>query len=115
MIFPTCLTWLERYLCGVMKSRPAARAKPATTEPPSLWELPPLCSAAQVAAALQVSSKTALNWSKGPTPRIPVAFSAGKIIRFDPRQVARALGIPAPAGMAPVGSNGEGQSATNAP
>ena len=72
--------------------------------PPSLWELPPLSSAEQIAAALQVSSRTIHNWSKEPGPRIPVAFSAGKIIRYDPLEIARALGIPKPIGTAHGGT-----------
>lgn len=87
----------------------AAGAKPAATEPSKtveLWSLPPLSTAEQIGDALQCSSRTILNWSKGPTPKIPVAFQVGKVIRFDPRQVALALGIPAPAGAAAVDANG---------
>lgn len=86
-------------------------SRPPVNQPFNLWELPSLCTAEQVADALQCSSRTILNWSKGSSPKIPVALSAGKIIRFDPREVARALGIPAPGGAALGGANGQGPSA----
>ncbi len=98
--------------------RLAASQKPAATgkqQPPSLWELPPLCSSEQLGAALQCSSRTILNWSKGTSPKIPMAFQLGKVIRYDPREIARALGIPVPAGTAPVGLNGQGQSESPLP
>lgn len=55
-----------------------------------------MSTAEQIGGACQVSGKTIHNWSKGPTPLIPIAFQAGKVIRFNPRDVARALGLAPP-------------------
>lgn len=83
--------WL---LFSVMRSSRSNQPPSPKDKAVSLADLPPLATADQIAAALQCSSRTVLNWSKSSPPRIPAAFHVGKIIRFNPRDVASALGIP---------------------
>ena len=75
--------------------------------------LPALATAAQMGEFLQVSPRQIHYWAASKT--IPTALRQGKVIRFDPRHVLRALGIPALAGAAPVGSDGQEGSATVTP
>lgn len=75
---------------------PRSKAESGKSEYINLWELPPLSTAEQIGQACQVCGRTVLNWSKGPSPLIPIAFQAGKVIRFDPRAVAKALGLTMP-------------------
>jgi hypothetical protein len=76
-----------------------ARPGRTKTEAPKyldLWSLPALSTAEQIGQACQVSGRTVHYWSKGPNPVIPIAFQAGKVVRFNPRDVARALGLTPP-------------------
>jgi hypothetical protein len=58
--------------------------------------LPSLATAEQIAAPLQVTARTVHLWAAANPPVIPVAFRQGRIVRFHPPDVARALGITLP-------------------
>lgn len=63
--------------------------------------LPALATAEQLAEVIQVSPRTIHNWAEAET--IPVALRCGKVVRFSPPAVARALGLRIPAfGIAPT-------------
>lgn len=53
--------------------------------------LPEFSTASQIAEALQVTSRTILEWQA--TGKIPAALRAGRTVRFNPKEVATALGI----------------------
>ncbi len=53
--------------------------------------LPEFSTATQVAEALQVSARTILLWEA--EGKIVAAFRHGRTVRFNPADVARALGI----------------------
>ena len=64
--------------------------------------LPNLATAEQIASALQVTARTIHLWATAEPPVIPIAFRQGKVVRFHPPDVARALGISLPEfGIAP--------------
>lgn len=56
--------------------------------------LPPLATAEQLAEVLQVSPRTIHNWAIDGT--IPTAVRCGKVVRFHPPTVAKALGLDLP-------------------
>ena len=53
--------------------------------------LPVLATSEQIASVLQVTSRTVLFWAE--RGLIPTAIRCGKIVRFHPPSVARALGM----------------------
>ena len=53
--------------------------------------LPRLSTCQQIGEALQVTSRTVLNWEA--SGLIKAAVRQGRIVRFDPSAVARALGL----------------------
>jgi hypothetical protein len=58
--------------------------------------LPNLATAEQIAAVLQVTARTIHLWATAEPPVIPVALRQGKVVRFHPPDVAKALGISLP-------------------
>lgn len=53
--------------------------------------LPTLLDAEEIAASIGVTSRTILNWSQ--SKKIPTALRIGRTVRFNPDDVARALGL----------------------
>jgi hypothetical protein len=51
-----------------------------------------LVDADAIGAPLKVTGRTILNWAE--SNKIPTALRIGRIVRFDPAAVAKALGIP---------------------
>jgi hypothetical protein len=60
----------------------------------SLAVLPQLSTATQIARPLKVTSRLVHIWAT--SGKIPVALRQGKIVRFSPAEVAKALGIAIP-------------------
>ena len=56
--------------------------------------LPPLATAEQLAGVLQITPRTIHKWAADGT--IPTAVRCGKVVRFHPPSVAKALGLDLP-------------------
>ena len=56
-----------------------------------LVTLPNLSTAEEIAKPLNITSRTVLAWAAAGT--IPVALRQGRIVRFSPSAVAKALGL----------------------
>ena len=54
-------------------------------------QIRPLVDAETIAKPLGLTGRTIRNWAK--SKRIPIALKVGKVIRFDPEAVARALNL----------------------
>ncbi|MEO8613873.1 MAG: hypothetical protein ABI600_01930 [Luteolibacter sp.] len=76
-----------------IRTRESGSAEPA-------FVLPSLSTAEQIARVLQVTSRAVHAWAAAGT--VPVAFRQGRIVRFNPLAVAKALGIDLPEFGVPV-------------
>ena len=73
---------------------PSLTPLPNSGEAARVCLLPFLATARQIAGVLQVSTRTVHLWAEAGT--IPVALRQGKVVRFHPPAVAKALGLNLP-------------------